>query len=58
MAALAEHVGDDRLVVTWGAREDNEAGHRFYRRIGASLRRKVVASWSPNQYAEYLGGRR
>ena len=55
MAALAEHVDDDQLVVTWGAREDNEAGHRFYRRIGASLRRKVVASWSPNQYAEYLG---
>ena len=57
MAALAEHVADDGLVVTWGAREDNEAGHRFYRRIGASLRTKVVASWSPHQYADYLGAR-
>jgi len=57
MASLAEHVGPDRLVITWGAREDNEAGHRFYRRIGASLRTKVVASWTPDQYAAYLDAR-
>ncbi|SFD00795.1 Ribosomal protein S18 acetylase RimI [Nocardioides terrae] len=57
MAALAEAVTSERLVITWGAREDNEAGHRFYRRIGASLRTKVVASWSPHQYAAYLDAR-
>ena len=58
MAALAEHVVDDRLLVTWGVRADNHAGHRFYRRLGASLRAKVVAAWQPDDYAAYLDARR
>jgi ribosomal protein S18 acetylase RimI-like enzyme len=58
MAALAKHVGDDRLLVTWGVREDNDAGHRFYRRLGATLRTKVVASWLPSDYTAYVDRRR
>ncbi|GAA1958763.1 GNAT family N-acetyltransferase [Nocardioides panacihumi] len=57
MAALAEHAEHDRLVITWGVREDNAAGHRFYRRLGASLRTKVVAAWQPSAYVDYLDRR-
>jgi ribosomal protein S18 acetylase RimI-like enzyme len=28
-------------------REDNHAAQRFYRRLGASLRTKVIAFWRP-----------
>jgi ribosomal protein S18 acetylase RimI-like enzyme len=54
MAALAEHVQDDRLVITWGVNEENDAGQRFYRRLGARLRSKTVASWQPRDYGTYL----
>jgi ribosomal protein S18 acetylase RimI-like enzyme len=57
MAGLAEEVIHDQLVIAWGVLEDNEAGHRFYRRLGASLRTTVVASWSPNRYSQYLDTR-
>jgi GNAT superfamily N-acetyltransferase len=57
MAALAEHVATDRLLITWGVREDNDAGHRFYERLGARLRTKVVAAWQPHDYTAYLGTR-
>ncbi|HYF71486.1 MAG TPA: GNAT family N-acetyltransferase [Nocardioides sp.] len=50
MAALARQVADERPLITWGVREDNDAGHRFYRRLGARLRTKVVASWQPDAY--------
>lgn len=58
MAALAEHVDgpaetdrdDDGPLITWGVRQDNDAGHRFYRRLGATLRTKVVAAWTPDAY--------
>jgi ribosomal protein S18 acetylase RimI-like enzyme len=54
MAALAEYAADDRLHITWGVREDNDAGHRFYRRLGATLRTKVVAAWHPEASSTYL----
>ena len=54
MAALADYAGRDQLLVTWGVREDNDAGHRFYRRLGARLRTKAVAAWQPGAYGEYL----
>jgi GNAT superfamily N-acetyltransferase len=40
----------DGLTIVWGARLDNEDGHRFYRRLGATLNTKVVASWEPAAY--------
>lgn len=57
MAALAEHAAESNVLVTWGVREDNDAGHRFYRRLGAALRTKVVASWQPQAYRAYLDAR-
>ena len=62
MAALAAHVSADlppaeRPLVTWGVREDNDAGLRFYRRLGATLRTKTVAAWQPEAYAAHLAGR-
>jgi ribosomal protein S18 acetylase RimI-like enzyme len=60
MAALATHAARDDvagpLLITWGVRADNEAGHRFYRRLGATLRTKVVAAWQPEVYCSYLDG--
>jgi ribosomal protein S18 acetylase RimI-like enzyme len=57
MAAVAAYAAQDDLLVTWGVREDNDAGHRFYRRLGASLRSKVVAAWQPADYRAYLDAR-
>ena len=54
MTALAECAAESNLLITWGVREDNVAGHRFYRRLGAILRTKVVASWQPHHYRAYL----
>lgn len=57
MAALATHAARDQLLVTWGVGADNLAGHRFYQRLGATLRTKVVASWSPDEYRTLADGR-
>ena len=57
MAALAEEVSDERLLITWGVDLDNLDGHRFYERLGATLRTKVVATWQPHDYAAYLAER-
>ena len=57
MAALAEEVSDERLLIKWGVEPDNVDGHRFYERLGATLRTKVVAAWQPHDYAAYLAER-
>jgi ribosomal protein S18 acetylase RimI-like enzyme len=44
MAALA---APERLLLRWEMREDNVAAQRFYRRLGATLRTKVIAFWQP-----------
>ena len=54
MAALATHAARDQLLVTWGVSADNHAGHRFYQRLGATLRTKVVAAWPPDEYRTYV----
>lgn len=43
----SRYAAPDRLTITWGVEPTNEAALRFYRRLGASLRTKVVASWRP-----------
>lgn len=53
MAAVARLA--DGLTIVWGARLDNGAGHRFYRRLGARLTTKVLASWTPREYAWATG---
>jgi len=35
------------MLIRWEMREDNVAAQRFYRRLGASLRTKVIAWWRP-----------
>jgi len=54
MAAVARLADGDNLVVTWGARLDNRRAHRFYERLGAILKTKVVASWDPPVYRRHL----
>jgi ribosomal protein S18 acetylase RimI-like enzyme len=50
LTLAARYAAPDQLTVTWGVEPDNEAGQRFYRRLGATLRDKVVAGWSPATY--------
>jgi hypothetical protein len=37
--------------VRWEAEVENEPAHRFYSRLGARLRTKVIAAWTPDGYA-------
>ncbi|GAB2675642.1 GNAT family N-acetyltransferase [Kribbella swartbergensis] len=54
MLELARHALPDRLTISWGLRLENEGGYRFYDRLGANLRTKTVASWSPEVYEKLL----
>jgi ribosomal protein S18 acetylase RimI-like enzyme len=51
MRALADVAATDQLVIRWEMREDNHAAQRFYRRLGATLRTKVIAVWRPHDFA-------
>lgn len=33
-------------TITWGVQPDNDAAIRFYRRLGATVRAKVMCAWS------------
>lgn len=52
MAALAALAAPEQLLIRWGVEVDNIDAQRFYRRLGASLRSKIVASWAPNAYTD------
>ena len=54
VALAAGYAAPDQLTVTWGVESDNEAAQRFYRRLGATLRDKVLAGWSPAAYADVV----
>jgi ribosomal protein S18 acetylase RimI-like enzyme len=55
MATLAgSFAAPDQLTVTWGVEPDNDAAQRFYLRLGATLRDKVLAGWSPAAYARVV----
>ncbi|NGN91148.1 GNAT family N-acetyltransferase [Nocardioides sp. KC13] len=49
MTELAARSED--LTITWGVQPDNHAAIRFYRRLGASVRAKVVCAWTARQRA-------
>lgn len=51
MRSLASLVAEDELLITWEVDQKNEAGQRFYRYLGATLRTKVTASWTAENYA-------
>jgi ribosomal protein S18 acetylase RimI-like enzyme len=54
MTALAGWAAPDRLLVRWGMEADNVDAQRFYRRLGATLRHKVLAAWPPAAYADVV----
>jgi ribosomal protein S18 acetylase RimI-like enzyme len=47
MGELARVAAPEQLLIRWEVEEDNTAAQRFYRRLGASLHTKVIASWRP-----------
>lgn len=47
MTELARLAAPERLVLRWEVAEDNLAAQAFYRRLGASLRTKVICAWQP-----------
>ncbi|MGY1641253.1 GNAT family N-acetyltransferase [Geodermatophilus sp. SYSU D00703] len=55
MAALARLAAPEQLVVRWGMEVDNVDAQRFYRRLGATLRPKVLVAWTPVAYAAVQG---
>ncbi len=55
MSTLAAHAATEGLLIRWEMRADNEGAQRFYRRLGAALRTKVIAAWLPDSYAERVG---
>jgi ribosomal protein S18 acetylase RimI-like enzyme len=54
MGAVARLASGDDLLVVWGVRLDNQAGQRFYARLGATLHTKMTASWTPDRYRHHL----
>ena len=54
MVELARHAEPEQLTINWGLREDNVHAYRFYKRIGASLHSKTVASWNHAAYSELI----
>jgi GNAT superfamily N-acetyltransferase len=47
MTELARWAAPQNLLIRWEMQEDNTAAQRFYRRLGATLRTKVIAGWKP-----------
>jgi GNAT superfamily N-acetyltransferase len=50
MAALADLAAPEQLLIRWGMEVDNVDAQRFYRRLGATLRPKILATWAPSAY--------
>ncbi|MGY1718733.1 GNAT family N-acetyltransferase [Blastococcus sp. SYSU DS0552] len=57
MAALAALAAPDQLLIRWGMEVDNIDAQRFYRRLGATLRPKVLAAWTPAAYRHLTSAR-
>jgi GNAT superfamily N-acetyltransferase len=51
MLEIAKLALPERLIIRWGVAP---AAQRFYERLGAGVRTKTVASWSPEVYDELL----
>ncbi|MGR6965809.1 N-acetyltransferase family protein [Geodermatophilus sp. URMC 61] len=51
MAVLAGLAAPEQLLIRWGVEVGNVDAQRFYRRLGATLRPKVLAAWTPGAYA-------
>ncbi|GAB3197630.1 GNAT family N-acetyltransferase [Geodermatophilus arenarius] len=57
MAALATLAAPEQLLIRWGTEVDNIDAQRFYRRLGATLRPKILAAWTPAVYGALVPGR-
>lgn len=47
MREMARLSAADGLLIRWEMQEDNHDAERFYRRLGATVRTKKIASWRP-----------
>ncbi len=56
MHELARLAAAEDMVVRWEVAEQNAAAQRFYRRLGATLRTKLIAAWSPEAQRAVLRG--
>lgn len=52
MHDLARRTAEHTRIIRWEIGPDNDAGHRFYRRIGATIRTKSIATWRAKESAE------
>lgn len=50
MTELARLAAPEGLLIRWEVAEDNLRAQDFYRRLGARLRAKVIASWPPDRF--------
>jgi ribosomal protein S18 acetylase RimI-like enzyme len=60
MTELARLAAPEGLLIRWEVAEDNLRAQALYRRLGASLRTKVIAAWPPDRFgldAEGFGSR-
>jgi hypothetical protein len=56
MHEMARLATAEDLLIRWEVNEQNLAAQRFYRRLGATLRTKVVAFWTPEAQRAVLEG--
>lgn len=54
MTAMAGFAAPRDGLVRWGVECDNADAQRFYRRLGARLRPKTIATWPPEAYRDHL----
>jgi ribosomal protein S18 acetylase RimI-like enzyme len=57
MASLATLAAPEQLLIRWGMEVGNVDAQRFYRRLGATLRPKILAAWAPAAYTALPAGR-
>lgn len=60
MSELARLAAPEDLLIRWEVREENLRAQQFYERLGARLRSKVIAVWTPDRFgldAEQLSPR-
>jgi ribosomal protein S18 acetylase RimI-like enzyme len=55
MTELTRLAAPEQLRIRWEVSPDNVAAQRFYRRLGATLRPKVVALWAPEAQGANVG---
>lgn len=54
MVELARLARPEGLIIRWEMQEGNVGAQRFYQRLGATLRTKVIAAWTPERQEELL----